>query len=96
MNNEIKIRILRQFCKTDEESSGRQIAEQIKASPAACHKALQELCFQKILNLKSVGNSHLYSLNSKNIITDTMLKPIFDKESQTISVISKVIKNIIV
>ena len=93
LNNEIKIKILRQLCKTNEESSGRQIADEIKVSPAACHKALHELYSQKVLNFRNIGNTHLYSLNSKNIVVDTLIKSVFSQESQIPEAIYKVIKS---
>ena len=92
LNNEIKVRILRQLCKTEEESSGRQIAKEIKISPAACHKALQGLYQQRVLNFKNIGNTYLYSLNNKNIIVDTLIKPAFKQELRIPDIISSIIE----
>ncbi|MCD6094069.1 MAG: winged helix-turn-helix transcriptional regulator [Candidatus Omnitrophica bacterium] len=63
LNNEVKIKILRFLCKTEAEWSGRQIAQEIKVSPAAAHKALQELNNERALLFRSVGKSYLYRLN---------------------------------
>lgn len=92
LNNEIKVKILRQLCKTNEESSGRQIAKEISVSPAACHKALQELHQQKVLNFKNIGKTHIYSLNEKNILITNLIKPIFQQESGLPGAIYEVIK----
>mgnify|MGYP001084750544 CR=1 FL=1 len=67
LNNEVKIKILRFLCKTEAEWSGRQIAQEMKVSPAACHKALRELNNEGALLLRSVGRSYLYRLNKENL-----------------------------
>jgi len=82
LNNELKIKILRFLCKTEAEWSGRQIAQEIKVSPAACHKALRELNNEKALLLRSIGRSYLYRLNKENLIISDLLKPLFQRESK--------------
>ncbi len=82
LKNEIKIRILRFLCKTSAEWSGRQLAQEIKVSPASCHKALRELRGESVLLLKNVGRSYLYYLNEKNIVVTDLLKPLFDEENK--------------
>lgn len=82
LNNELKIKILRFLCKTDAEWSGRQIAQEIKVSPAACHKALRELNNERVLLLRSIGRSYLYRLNKQNLIISDLLKPLFQRESK--------------
>lgn len=82
LNNEVKIKILRFLCKTEAEWSGRQIAQEIKVSPAACHKALRELNNEKALYLRSVGKSYLYRLNKENFIISELLRPLYEKESK--------------
>lgn len=91
LNSESKLKILRQLHKTGEESSGRQIAKEIGVSPAACHKYLQELYIQKVLAFRIIGNNHLYSLNNRNIIVDTIVKDIFQKESELPATLGKMI-----
>lgn len=82
LNNEIKIKILRFLCKTEAEWSGRQIAQEIKVSPAACHKALRELNNERVLLLRSIGKSYLYRLNKENLIISDLLKPLYERESK--------------
>jgi len=82
LNNEVKIKILRFLCKTEAEWSGRQIAKEIKVSPAACHKALRELNNERALLLRSIGRSYLYCLNKENLIISALLKPLFERESK--------------
>ncbi|MBI5452013.1 nucleotidyltransferase domain-containing protein [Candidatus Gottesmanbacteria bacterium] len=80
LNNEVKVKILRFLCKTEAEWSGRQIAQEIKVSPAACHKALRELNNERTLLLRSVGKSYLYRLNEENLIVSDLLKPLYERE----------------
>lgn len=82
LNNEIKVKILRFLCKTEAEWSGRQIAREIKVSPAACHKSLRELNNERALLLRSVGKSHLYRLNKENLIISKLLRPLYERESK--------------
>ena len=82
LNNEVKVKILRFLCKTEAEWSGRQIAQEMKVSPAACHKALRELNNEGALLLRSVGRSYLYRLNKENIIISELLKPLYERESK--------------
>lgn len=82
LSNEIKVKILRFLCKTEAEWSGRQIAQEIKVSPAACHKALRELNNEGALLLRSIGKSNLYSLNKENLIVSDLLKPLYERESK--------------
>lgn len=82
LNNEVKVKILRFLCKSEAEWSGRQIAQEIKVSPAATHKALRELNNERVLLLRSVGKSYLYRLNKENLIISELLKPLYEKESK--------------
>lgn len=82
LNNEIKVKILRFLCKTQAEWSGRQIAKEIKVSPAACHKALRDLNNEGALLLRGIGKSNLYSLNKENLIVSELLKPLYERESK--------------
>lgn len=82
LSNEIKVKILRFLCKTEAEWSGRQIAKEIKVSPAACHKALRELNNEGALLLRCIGKSNLYSLNKENLIVSDLLKPLYERESK--------------
>lgn len=95
LNNEIKIKILRFLCKTEVEWSGRQIAQEIKVSPAACHKALRELNNEGALLLRGIGKSNLYSLNKESLIVSDLLKPLYKRESKIPDEIYKgIVKNI--
>ena len=82
LNSEVKVKILRFLCRTEVEWNGRQIAKEIKISPAACHKALRELNDEQVLLLKNVGKSYLYRLNKKNFLISSLLKPLYEKEDQ--------------
>jgi DNA-binding transcriptional ArsR family regulator len=82
LDNEVKIRILRFLCKTGAKWNGRQIAREIKMSPATAHKALQALNAEGVLLLQNVGKMHIYELNEDNYLVRSMLKPLFGKEDK--------------
>lgn len=82
LNSELKVKILRFLCRTEAEWNGRQIAQEIKVSPAACHKALRELNNERALLFRSVGRSYLYRLNRENIIISELLKPLYQRENK--------------
>ena len=82
LNSEVKVKILRFLCKTEAEWSGRQIAREIKVSPAACHNALRQLNNERALLLRSVGKSYLYRLNKENILVSELLKPLYKRENK--------------
>lgn len=95
LNNEVKVKILRFLCRAEAEWSGRQIAREIKVSPAACHKALRELNNERALLLRSIGKSHLYCLNKENLIISELLKPLYKRESRIPDEVYKaIIRNI--
>lgn len=93
LNNETKVKILRFLCNKEVELSGRQIAEEVKVSPATCHKSLQELNNEQVLLLRSKGKTHLYRLNKGNIIISDLFKPLFEKESKIPDEMYKIIIN---
>ncbi|MCG2676957.1 winged helix-turn-helix domain-containing protein, partial [bacterium] len=80
LNQEVKIRILRFFCLNEQVLSGRQLAKELKINLVTCHKALQELQNEGVLNLIIGGRSHLYSLNSDNYVVKKILNPLYGKE----------------
>ena len=82
LNSEIKTKLVRFMCRTDAEWSGRQIAKEIKVSPASCHKALRELNGQGVLLLRSIGKSFLYRMNKKNALVADILKPLYQAEDR--------------
>ena len=81
LNSKVKVKILRFLCRTEAEWTGRQIAQEIKVSPAACHKALHELDNERVVLVRSVGTSHLYHSNKDNVIISELIKPLYKRES---------------
>lgn len=95
LNNEIKIKLSRFFCRTSfVEWSGRELARHNKISPAACHKALAELQKEGILKLRTVGRSYLYSLDQNNLIVKNLLKPLYKREEALPVALASVIKKL--
>jgi len=80
LNSEIKVRILRVFCRTAEEVSGRQIAKRVGVSPKAAHEALQDLLGEGLLLMRSVGKTYLFRLNEDLEIVRSVLRFLFVEE----------------
>src|SRR3989338_6946762 len=92
LNTEVKVRILRFFCRTSAEWNGRQIAKEIGVTPKSAHMALNTLNKEKALLLRNMGKTHVYSLNEDNFLVSKLLKPLFLKEDTILDDIIKVIK----
>jgi len=90
---EVKVKILRFLYKNDMEWSGRQIAREIRVSPATAHKALQELYSERVLLLRNVGKTHLYRLNWDSYAAKELLSPLFKKEARLPKVITRLLKD---
>jgi len=92
LNTCVKTRILRFLCRTGAEWNGRQIAREIGVTPKAAHKALNTLNKEKVLLLRNMGKTHVYSLNADNFLVSKLLKPLFLKEDSILDNIINVIK----
>ena len=92
LNTAVKIRILRFLCRTGAEWNGRQIAREIGVTPKAAHKALNTLNKEKVLLLRNMGKTHVYSLNVDNFLVSKLLKPLFLKEDNILDDIINVIR----
>ncbi|MDD3906026.1 MAG: nucleotidyltransferase domain-containing protein [Candidatus Omnitrophica bacterium] len=92
LNSTIKTKILRFFCRTDADWNGRQIAREIGVTPKSAHMALNALNREKILILRNVGKTHVYSLNANNFLVSKLLKPLFSKENAILDSIIRIIK----
>lgn len=92
LNNETKVKILRFLLRTGAEWNGRQIAKEIKVTPATAHKALHSLYNEGVLLLHNIGRTHVYKLNEASILVNGMLKPLFAKEDKILDNIIAMIK----
>jgi predicted nucleotidyltransferase len=92
LNTEVKVRILRFFCRTGAEWNGRQVAKEIGVTPKTAHQALNTLNKEKVLLLRNMGKTHVYSLNEGNFLVSKLLKPLFLKEDSILDHIIKAIK----
>ena len=77
LNGEIKIRILRNFCRATGEMSGRQMAKMVGVTPKTAHEILQNLLREGILIMRAVGKTHLFRLNVERPLVQVVLKPLF-------------------
>jgi predicted nucleotidyltransferase/biotin operon repressor len=79
--------ILRFLAKTGAEWNGREIARELKISPAACHKALKGLYQEGVLSLKAIGRTHLYKLNQGHLMVQNLLAPLFKHEIKGVDIL---------
>jgi predicted nucleotidyltransferase len=93
LNTDVKTKILRFLCRTGAEWNGRQIAREIGVTPKAAHKALNTLNKEKVLLLRNMGKTHVYSLNVNNFLVSKLLKPLFLKEDSILNSVINVIKH---
>lgn len=96
LNTEVKTRILRFFCRTNAEWNGRQIAKEIGITPAATHAALNALYKEGVLQLRNMGNTHVYSLKQDSFLVSSLLKPLFAQEDKVLDTVIDMIKRKIV
>jgi len=92
LNTDVKVRILRFLCRTSAEWNGRQIAKEIGVSPKAAHEALSTLNKERVLLLRNMGKTHVYSLNTDNFLVSKLLKPLFLNEDNILNDIINTIK----
>lgn len=81
LNNEVKVRALRIFCRAGAEMSGRQVAKMAGVAPKTAHELLQGLLREGVLFMRSVGKTYLFSLNEERAIVYKVLKPLFALEN---------------
>jgi len=82
LNSETKIKVMRLFCLVGGESTGRQVAKLLNVGPSPVQIALADLYNEGILERKSFGKAYAYSLNSKNWLVESGLKPMFRVEAE--------------
>lgn len=82
LNSEIKIKVIRLFVSRSEgyHATGREIARIVGTTAPTAHAALKELYASHILNYEISGRNHLYSLNRKTRMVESILIPMFQKE----------------
>ena len=92
LNTEAKTRILRFLCRTSAEWNGNQIAREIGVSAPATHNALSSLYKEGVLQLRNMGNTHIYSLKQDSFLVSSLLKPLFAKEDELLDTVIDMIK----
>ena len=82
LNSEVKVRILRFFCRHGGEWNGRQVAAQLQIHPTTAHKALRELHLTTVLNFRKLGNNFVYSRRQDHYLVREVLRPQFQQEAK--------------
>ena len=90
LNSEIRIRVLRIFCRTHGELSGRQTAKRVGTTPKTAHEVLQSLMKEGLFLMKVVGKTHLFRLNEDQMM-NSVLKDLFADEERLRSWLLKAI-----
>jgi len=96
LNSEIKIKIIRLFISRAEgyHATGREIARIVGTTAPTAHASLKELYASHILNYEISGRNHLYSLNRKARMVESILLPMFQKEDNFKNDVFEFIKTI--
>lgn len=92
LNTKAKTQILRFLCRTNAEWNGNRIAREIGISAPAAHTALSSLYKEGVLQLRNMGNTHVYSLKQDSFLVSSLLKPLFAKEDKLLDVVVDMIK----
>jgi predicted nucleotidyltransferase len=82
LNSEVKLKIIRLFASHAEgyQATGREVARLVGTTAPTAHAALKELYSYHVLNYTISGRNHLYSLNRKARMVESILLPMFQKE----------------
>lgn len=83
LGNKLKLRILRLFCTTRGEYTGREMANLTGYSQTYAIRALGDLEANGLLFRRDVGRSHLYSLNEEHMLVGELTK-LFDLEQNAL------------
>lgn len=83
--SELKTQILRSMCAGEHGRTGREWAAFTKVSPPTVLTHLQELVDEGIVICTRIGSSHTFQLNTHNIVVETMIMPLFQKEKDLLS-----------
>lgn len=92
LNTEAKTRILRFLCRTNADWNGNQIAREIGISAPAAHTALNSLYKEGVLQLRTMGNTHVYSLKQDTFLVSSLLKPLFAREDKLLDAVIDIVK----
>jgi DNA-binding transcriptional ArsR family regulator len=88
LGNKLKLRILRLFCTSGGEYTGREIAKLAGYSQTYTIKALGDLEANGLLYRRDVARAHLYSLNEEHMLVKE-LKKLFDLERSALARVAK-------
>jgi len=96
LNSEVKLKIIRLFASHAEgyQATGREVARLVGTTAPTSHAALKELYSYHVLNYTISGRNHLYSLNRKARIVESILLPMFQKEDNFKNDVFEFIKTI--
>lgn len=91
LGNKLKLRIMRLFCTTGGEYTGREIARLTGYSQTYALRALSDLEANGLLFRRDVAKAHLYSLNEEHMLVGELSK-LFDLERSALEKVAQHIK----
>lgn len=86
-----KVKILRFLVKSQAQLNGREIAKNVGLSHVKVHAALKDLFKHGVVSVRSVGKSLVYWLNEEHFLVKEIIRPMFEKESDTFGHIIRII-----
>ena len=96
LNSKVKVKILRLLSRTRTFFTGREVSRLVGFSPTHTISALRELEVNGLVSRRRAGSSDLYSLNTKNIMVDKALIPLFSWEQTLFDELVELFKQVFV
>jgi predicted nucleotidyltransferase len=91
LGNKLKVRILRLFCTTGGEHTGREMARLTGYSQTYALRALSDLEANGLLFRRDVAKAHLYSLNEEHMLVKELSR-LFDLERDALGKVAQHLK----
>jgi predicted nucleotidyltransferase len=91
LGNKLKLRILRLFCTSGGEYTGREIARLTGYSQTYALRALSDLEANGLLHRRDVAKAHLFSLNEEHMLVEELEK-LFELERDALAKVAQNLK----
>ncbi len=95
LGSELKVRILRLFCRTKASYTGREVARLVGYSHTQTLIALSELEANGLLEWQPVGKAYLFSLNDRHVLVRQVLTPAFKFEDHALREVIKAFEDVL-
>ena len=75
-----KVALLRFLTRTRVQMSGRELSRALGLDHKTCHKALQDLSREGVVDQQKIGTAIVYRMNENHVIVREILQKVFEKE----------------